>query len=511
MDNYLVIRGGSILEFSEHRARPLDVVVRDGRIADLAAPGAVTDVNAAVVDAHNRLLVPGLVNAHTHGHAALAKGRGDRWLLELLLNAGPWTSGYRGVEEKYLSAKLNAAEMVMKGCTAAYDMHLEIPAPSVAGVQAVAQAYADVGMRAVVAPMMSDRSLYTAIPGLLESLPNELQEAVRAFRYETPEATGSVCRELLAGWKHDRHSVYPGLAPTIPIFCSDELLRVCGSLADEFGAPLQMHLLESRPQAVSGVKWFGKTIAAHLDDLGLLNERFTGAHGVWLDADDMKRLGERGCSISHNPGSNLLLGSGIAPIRRLLDHGVNVGIGTDGANSSDQQNMFEAMRLASMVSRIATPDCSRWLATAEVMELATAGSARAMGMDKRIGKLTPGYEADVVFLDLDSINYVPLNDPTNQVVNCEDSRSVDKVMIAGRLVYDGGRFLTFDYDALKRQVRQAMHALDDRAAPSRRLADRLSPLVSRFCIGLAGEPYHVDRTCWHHQGDRAPAADAAGR
>ena len=173
--------------------------------------------------------------------------------------------------------------------------------------------------------------------------------------------------------------------------------------------------------------------------------------------------------------------------------------------------MFEAMRLASMVSRIVTPDCSRWLATAEVMKLATEGSARAMGLDKRIGKLAPGYEADIVFLDLDSINYVPLNDPTNQVVNCEDSRSVDKVMIAGRLVYAGGRFLTFDYEALKRQVREAMHALDDRAAPSRRLADRLAPLVSRFCVGLAGEPYHVDRTCWHHRMDRAPAADASGR
>lgn len=495
-----LVQGGKVLEFSKHRMCPLDIVIEDTRIIDIVPPGSVTDESCKVIDADGHLILPGLVNAHTHGHAGLAKGRGDRWLLESLLNAGPWISGHRGLEEKYLSAKLNAAEMVMKGCTSAYDMHLEIPSPSVDGVHAVAQAYADVGMRAIIAPTVADRSLFTSISGLFEFLPNDLQQSVKAFRFPSPDSIGQTCREFLRTWNYRGGLVYPGLAPTIPIFCSDELLVVCRKLAEDFDLPVQMHLLESRPQAIAGIKWYDKTIVAHLDNLGFLNGRFTGAHCVWLDLNDIMLLADRGCSISHNPGSNLLLGSGIAPIRRLLDYGANVGIGTDGANSSDQQNMFEAMRLALMVSRITTPDCSKWLATAEVLSLATEGSAKTMGFGERIGRLLPGYEADIVFIDLESINYVPLNDPTNQVVNCEDSRSIDRVMVGGRVIYEQGRFLTFDFAQLRKSIHEAMVELNERSGASKKLAENLAPFVNRFCIGTAHEKYHVDRTCWHHYG-----------
>jgi len=136
------------------------------------------------VDARGKLLHPGLINAHTHAHGNLAKGMGDRWTLELLLTTGPWISGGRSLEEKHLSAKLGAVEMVLKGCTACYDLPLEWPAPTAEGLGAVGSAYAAVGMRAVVAPMVADRTFFEAVPGLMEVLPPPLQHDVEKETFE---------------------------------------------------------------------------------------------------------------------------------------------------------------------------------------------------------------------------------------------------------------------------------------------------------------------------------------
>src|SRR5207244_3342656 len=147
---------------------------------------------------------------------------------------------------------------------------------------------------------------------------------------------------------------------TIPMHCSDEFLTACRDLAREYDVPLQTHLAESRGQAVLGLKKYGKTLTAHLGDLGLLGPRFSGAHGVWLDADDVRRLADAGASVAHNPTSNLRLGNGVAATRLMLDRGLRVGVGTDSPSSSDTQNMFEALRWASYLSRIGTPDYRRW-------------------------------------------------------------------------------------------------------------------------------------------------------
>src|SRR5947209_4696422 len=130
----------------------------------------------------------------------------------------------------------------------------------------------------------------------------------------------------------------------------------CAALARDVGVGLHSHVAESKVQALAGIKLYGKTLTAHLDELGILGPDFTVAHGVWLDNDDMKRLGDRGSSIAHNPGSNMRLGAGLADSRAMLDAGVNLGIGTDGANCSDNQNMYEAMRLASFVSKVQGPE-----------------------------------------------------------------------------------------------------------------------------------------------------------
>jgi guanine deaminase len=207
----------------------------------------------------------------------------------------------------------------------------------------------------------------------------------------------------------------------------------------------------------------------------------------------MRRLGDRGASIAHNPGSNMRLGNGLADMRAMLERRVNVGIGTDGANCSDNLNMYESMRLASFVSKAQRPDVERWVTTDEVALAATEGSARALGFEGRIGRLAPGYKADIVFLDLGHVNWIPLNDPTNQLVHTEDGGAVTHVMIGGRMVVRDRRLTTIDVAALAREAEAARERLARLNAPGKELYERLAAVVGRFCPGLAHVPYHVTR------------------
>ena len=488
-----IIRGGRVLDLPKRRAEPADVLVIDGAIDAIGPPGLPAPADASVIDASRRLIMPGLVNAHTHGHGALGKGLGDRWTLELLLNAGPWLTVHETAGHKYLTALVNALEMVRKGCTACYDLFYEFPVVVPDGIEAAARGYADAGIRAVIAPMMADRTLFEAIPGLMEALPDALRRDVERVRAAPAASHLDACARMLRGWSRPRERIAPALAPTIPLHCSEAFILGCRDMAREHGAGLQMHLAESKVQAVSGIERYGKTLAAHLDDLGILGPSFTAAHAVWLDDDDVRRLADQGASVAHNPGSNLRLGSGIAPAMEMRRAGINVGVGTDGSTCADNQNMFEAMRFAAYVSRARSVDPDDWLAADEVLAMATEGSARALGFGDRIGRVEPGYRADLVFLDLDHVNWLPMNDPCNQIVNSEDGSAVDGVMVDGEALLWKGRFTRVDLDTVRRDVERAVEELRRLASRRRALPLALEAHVSRYCVGLARRDYHVKR------------------
>jgi 5-methylthioadenosine/S-adenosylhomocysteine deaminase len=490
---HTILRGGRLLDIAAGTAEAADILIERDTIREIGRPGCPAPEGAVEISAARRLLHPGLVNAHTHGHGNLAKGMGDRWTLELLLAAAPWITGNRTTEDKYLSTQLGAVEMVLKGCTACYDLSFEWPLPTAEGLAQAAAAYADVGMRAVVAPMVADRSFYEAIPGLLDALPPPLRERVAGFRLPPAEATLGAIRTALDDWSFDREQVLPAVAPTIPHHCSDAFISGCAALAREFAAGLHSHVAESKVQAVTGIRLYGRTQIAHLETLGVLGPHFTVAHGVWLDADDMARLGDRGATVAHNPGSNMRLGSGLADARAMLDRRVNLGIGTDGANCADNQNMYEAMRLASFVSKVQGPNWRRWLTTREAALAATEGSAHALGFGGRIGRIAPGWKADIVMLDLDHPNWLPFNDPVNQLVHCEDGTAVASVMIGGRLVVEDRRVTTVDLGRLRDRVAAARERLAAANADSRHLYEALEPVVGSHCPGLAAAPYHVHR------------------
>jgi len=489
----LVLRGGLILDPEARTAARGDILIGNGTIRELGPPAMAVPEGTAERDVSGHIVIPGLVNAHTHGHGSFGKGRGDLWSLELLLNAGPWISAGRTNDDKYLATLLNAADMIRRGATAVYDLTWEQPRPSVEGMHQVARAYDAIGMRALIAPMMADLSFYDIVPGLADSLPADLRKTVEAWRLDPFQSSIEACREVLATWPFDTDRLRFGIAPTIPMHCTDDFLAACRDLSDEFGCPVQTHMAESKLQALVGQGRYGKTLTAHLDDLGLVTERFTAGHGVWLDADDMRRMADRGASVSHNPASNMRLGSGLAAVRELVEAGVNVGLGSDGSNSSDNQNMVEAMRLTAYVSRVVTHDVRAWVSSAEALRMATTGGARSMGMEGLIGRIAPGYKADLAFLDLHDLAYVPLNDAFNQLVYADDGASVAHVMIDGRFVYEDRRFTTIDLDRVIADTEAAMERLNRETSERRDIVAALEPIVADHCICFSARPYHVAR------------------
>jgi guanine deaminase len=505
----IVVRNGRVLDITGRCAPHADILIDGDTIAEVGTSGLTAPADAAVIDASDRLIHPGLINAHTHGHGNLSKGMGDRWTLELLLTAAPWISGNRTTEDKYLTTYIGALEMLMKGCTACYDLTVEFPQPTPEGLSACAKAYVDAGMRAVVAPMVASLTLYEAIPGLLDVLPPALQSDVARLRLAPYEASLAAMRQVLKDWRFDREQVRPAVAPTIPHHCSDAFLRGCAELAREFGVGLHSHIQESKVQVIVGLQTYGKTQTAHLQDLGLLGPDFVAAHGVWLDDEDIARLADHGASVAHNPGSNMRLGNGIAAVKAMLQRRLNVGIGTDGAACCDNQNMYESMRVASYGSKAQGPDTGRWLATEEILTAATEGSARALGLGDRLGKIAKGYKADLVFIDLTHVNWMPVNDTTNQLVHTEDGTGVHSVMVGGKVVVENRRPVGVDLVSLARRAEAARERLAEANAGNKQLFERLEGLVNAFCPGLAKTPYHIDRFAGGHHVHYARRIDSS--
>ena len=491
----LILRGGRVLDSETLDAPYQDIIIGDGVIIDVISPGTGGPADGMIKDVSGHLVIPGLVNGHTHGHGSLGKGRGDRWSLELLLNAGVWISGQRTAEDMYLATLLNAAEMIRRGCTAAYDLTLELPHPSPVGIGAVARAYEDAGMRAVVAPMVADIAFHDLVAGLGDALEPGLRKTVNAWTPEPWKVSVDACRDIVREWSHGEGMVRPGLAPTVPMHCTDAFLAACRELASEYSLPIHMHMAESKFQSILGHETYGMSLTRHVDRIGLVDEQFTAAHGVWLDDDEIRLLADRGASVVHNPGSNLRLGSGLAAVRRMLESGLNVAVGSDGSNSSDNQNMFEAMRLATFVSRVMTHDLRQWVSAEEAFRMATLGGARVLGLEGRIGRIAPGYLADLVFIDLGDLAWLPLNDPLNQLVYADDGTAVDHVMINGLLVYENKRFNTIDTESLAARINRAMERLNAATDERREAVKALEPVIADLCTCFMSRPWHVSRMC----------------
>ena len=199
----IVIRGGRVLDSGRPTAYFADLLIMGGSIEDVGSPGLTAPDDALLIDASDKLLHPGLINAHTHGYHAVHKATTDRWTLERFLTTSPWANAELSLQGSYLSTKIAAAEMVLKGCTACYDLPLPLPMPSLEAFQAVAQAYSDVGMRAVIAPMAADTSIFLALPGFMDALPRNLRSDLESRGASPAEAIIARYGDLLRDWSAD--------------------------------------------------------------------------------------------------------------------------------------------------------------------------------------------------------------------------------------------------------------------------------------------------------------------
>jgi len=490
----LLVRGGEVLGGSPPALKRADVLVEGDRIAAVG-PALAAPPGAQLVDATGRIVVPGLANSHTHAASHLARGRAGNWTLEDLLTHAAANYGFRTPEDEYISASIGAIEMLKTGCTSAYDLYMAVPAITDEAFEAVARAYEDVGVRVVLAPAVADIVFYQTVPGLLELLPADLRRVVEAMEPAPTKGLLDLTDRVIRRWHGAAGGrVRVAVSPTIPNQATDEFLAGCALLARTHGVGIHTHLAESKVQTVESQRRHGSTIVARLAKHGLLGPGFVGAHAIWLTDDDIRMLADAGAAVAHNPGSNLRLGCGIAPVREMLDRGVTVGLGTDGSSCADNQNLFEALRIASVVSTIRFPhETTRWLDAGTVWNLATTGGAHILGQADDLGAIAPGRKADLVLLRADSVFLRPLADPLNALVYAETGAAIDVVLVDGRVVVERGRVTTVDEDRIYARAQEAAERQRAQSAQAWALAGQLAPHVAAACRAAVAAPFAVNR------------------
>jgi 5-methylthioadenosine/S-adenosylhomocysteine deaminase len=490
----LLIRGGQILAGTPASLSRADVLVEGDRIAAVG-PTLTAPAGARTIDATGHIVLPGLGNAHTHAASHLSRGRVGNWTLEDLLTHSAANYGFRTPEDEYLSAAVGAIEMLKTGCTSAYDLYMAVPAITDEAFEAVARAYTDVGVRVVLAPAVADVIFYETVPSLADLLPADLKKTVKEMKPAPTKGVLGLTERAIRRWHGGAAGrVRIGVAPTIPNQATDEFLDGCAALVREYGVTIHTHLAESKVQTVESHRRWGKSIVARLADHGILGPGFVGAHSIWLTDDDLRLLADAGAAVAHNPGSNLRLGAGIAPVREMLDRGVAVGLGTDGSTCADNQNLFEALRIASVISTVRFPhQTERWLDSDTVWDLATSGTARVLGQADDLGAIAPRRKADLVLLRADSVFMRPLADPVKALVYAETGAAVDTVLVDGRVVVEGGRVTTVDERAIWSRAQAAADRQRGQSADAWALAQRLAPYVAAACRGAVATALPINR------------------
>jgi len=403
-------------------------------------------------DATGRVVMPGLVNAHTHSNQSIEKGLCDA----LPLDAWMVVASYGGAgatlrpDDLYLSTMVGALEMLATGTTSV----LDCPRCDVRwfdeGMDRIMAAYDDVGMRATVAAQYSDLDFFGSLP---MSLIGEERPLPR--RVTVGEMLGRV-EPFLERWTGRHPRLRPMLGPSSLPRCSVELFEASLALARKRDVPLHTHLLSAKSQVPVAHERYGGSTVEFLRRIGGLQPWTSFAHAIWLDDAEIPVLAASGAVVVHNPVSNLKLGAGIAPVPALLEAGVPVALGTDGASSNDSQNMFETLKAAAILQRPVLPQ-ERWPTAMDALRMCWDGGARALG--QRVGRLEPGYRADLVLLRTGELRLGPKEQVANQLVYAELGRSVETVLVDGEVVVRDGRVISVDAERLRADAQRLVDAI----------------------------------------------------
>lgn len=485
------IKGATILAMGgPHGATPFtgDIAVEGDRIAAIGT-GLAQPEGATVIEGAGRLVMPGLVNAHLHSGEALYKGRYDNMPLEIwMLYAYP-ILGASAVSERliYLRSMVVAIESLKSGVTCITDDIFEAPRQTLDQLGAAVQAYDDSGIRATVSGHVIDRDFLDTIPFSREHVPPELQEEVARLAPPSVADYVAFAKEAHARFHGRAGRIRFMVAPSAPQRCTPELMQAADELAREWKVPFHTHIVETKVQGVTGPTFYGRSLMRYMGDLGLLHERTTIAHSIWVTDDDVALMGAAGVSIVHNTISNQKLGAGIAPVRKLLKAGVNVALGSDGICSNDTARMFEVMKACGLIHKVTTPDYGRWLDASEVLHACTLAGAKSAAIGHETGSLEAGKKADLLVLDLASPSFTPCHDLRNHLVYCENGSSIETVMVNGEVVVQDGRLTRVDERALLAELRSLMPAFTAQHEATEAANRRLEPAfaaIHRRCNAM---------------------------
>ena len=398
------------------------VMVTDGKITDLLPlEKALTNYQPSVlVERPEHVLIPGLVNAHTHAAMTLLRGLADDLALEAWLRQGVWPAEKRWVSAEMVrdGTALAIAEMLSAGITCFSDQYF-FP-------EIVAETAVDMDMRAMVG---------TPVVDVPTSWAHDAEEYLNK---------GS---DLV----HDPYAEHPLIstcfAPHAMSALSDEWFTKLRVMADQLDVPVQLHLHESAQEVASSVERTGKRPCERLDELGLVNASLLAVHAVHMNDAEVARFAEAGVNIAHCPRSNLKLASGIAPIARYRAAGINVAIGTDGAASNNVLDVLSELRLATLLAKVSAGDAAA-VSAGEALYMGTLGGASALGLAETTGSIVAGKWADLACVDLSGLNSQPIYDAASQLVYTAGSSQVTDVWVAGKHQLDNGKLAHINTDEL---------------------------------------------------------------
>ena len=418
-----LITGGTIVTMAGANIERGSVAIHNGEIVAVG-PSSEVDRNYTAktkINAAGMAVLPGFVNAHTHVPMTLFRGiADDRDLMDWLTNF-IFPAEAKNVDREFVKwgTRLAAAEMIRSGTTTFADMYYF--------ESDIAAEAKKAGLRAVVGETLLD----------FPAPDNKTWDAGIAYM-----------RKFVADWKNDP-LITPAFAPHAPFTVSREHLQQVRQLATELGVPILIHVSETKDELRQvAERANGMSPGAYLDSIGFLGDDVVAAHGVWLTPDEIKTFAAKKVGVAHCPESNMMLASGIAPVVQMQRIGVDVGLGTDGpAGSNNNLDMIEEMASAARLQKISRHD-PKALTAREVLELATIGGARVLGLDKKIGTLEKGKRADIVIVDLQQVKSQPVYSVESAIVYAASGSSVVTTIVDGRILMRRGQVLTVDEAAV---------------------------------------------------------------
>jgi 5-methylthioadenosine/S-adenosylhomocysteine deaminase len=425
----LIISGGTLVTMDGSR-RVIEngsIAVKSGRIV---AVGRAADLNKSytareIVNAAGKVVIPGLINGHTHVPMTLFRGLADDLDLQEWLTKFIFPAEARNVNEEFVrvGTRLGLAEMIRGGTTTFCDMYYF--------EDAIADETSKAGMRGVLGETLIDFPVAD----------NKTHEEGMAY-----------AERFVRKWKGDA-LIIPAIAPHAPYTVSEEHLKAMRALSDRTGAPLVIHISETKREVDDSIKAKGTTPVDYLNRIGFLNDRVIAAHVVWPTEAEIAVLKNLGVGVVHNPQSNMKLASGVAPVPEMLKQDLRLGLGTDGAASNNDLSMWEEMDTAAKLHKLISRD-PKVLSAEEAFEMATIRGARALHLEKEIGSLEKGKRADMVIVDLDDLNQTPYYNLYSELVYATKADDVRTVIIEGRVVMRDRRLLTLNEVTIKADARR---------------------------------------------------------